>query len=178
MNTRPLYVGIDLGTSNSTVVLFDGKDLAVVRNRQGGVLTPSIVRIDGRGNVLVGDRAQRFLDVDPENTRSEFKRLMGTAHSFKFPASGSVPRPQELAAEVLKSLRQDVADQVGGAPRCAVISVPALFELHQTAAVSEAALGGLRARRAHTGAGRFRDCGGLEPGEQPRVVAGVRSGRR
>jgi Hsp70 protein len=66
MNTRPLYVGIDLGTSNSTVVLFDGKDLAVVRNRQGGVLTPSIVRIDGRGNVLVGDRAQRFLDVDPE----------------------------------------------------------------------------------------------------------------
>ncbi len=139
MNANPLYVGIDLGTSNSTVALFDGKDLAVVRNRQGSVLTPSVVRIDSRGNVLVGERARRFLDADPQNTRSEFKRLMGTAHSFTFPASGAVRRPQELAAEVLKSLRQDVADQVGIAPRCAVISVPALFELHQTAAVSEAA---------------------------------------
>jgi molecular chaperone DnaK len=49
MNANPLYVGIDLGTSNSTVALFDGKDLAVVRNRQGSVLTPSVVRIDSRG---------------------------------------------------------------------------------------------------------------------------------
>jgi len=139
MKPRPLYVGIDLGTSNSTAAAFDGEVLTVVRNGQGSMLTPSVVRIDGRGNVLVGARARRFLDADPANTRSEFKRLMGTTHKLEFPASGNVRRPEELAAEVLKSLRQDVADQLGVAPARAVISVPALFELHQTAATSEAA---------------------------------------
>jgi molecular chaperone DnaK len=139
MHQEPLYVGIDLGTTNSTVAVFDGKELTVVRNGQGSVLTPSVVRIDGRGNVLAGARARRFLDADPANTRGEFKRLMGTTHRFEFPASGVVRRPEELSAEVLKSLRQDVADQLGIAPQRAVISVPALFELHQTAAVSESA---------------------------------------
>ena len=139
MQPRPLYVGIDLGTSNSTVSVFDGKELTIVRNGQGSVLTPSVVRIDGRGNVLVGARARRFLEVDPANTRSEFKRLLGTTHRFEFPANGAVRTPEELSAEVLKSLRQDIADQLGIAPQRAVISVPALFELHQTAATSEAA---------------------------------------
>src|ERR1700730_971532 len=139
MKSPPLYVGIDLGTSNSAAAVFDGEDLTIVRNGQGSVLTPSVVRIDGRGNVLVGARARRFLETDPANTRSEFKRLMGTTHRLEFPASGVVRRPEELAAEVLKSLRQDVADQLGVAPQRAVIAVPALFELHQTAAVAEAA---------------------------------------
>ena len=139
MKVRPLYVGIDLGTTNSTVAVFDGQELTIVRNGQGSILTPSVVRIDGRGNVLVGSRARRFLDSDPANTRGEFKRLMGTAHQLEFPASAVVRRPQELSAEVLKSLRRDVADQLGVLPERAVVSVPALFELHQTAAVSEAA---------------------------------------
>jgi molecular chaperone DnaK len=138
METRPLYIGIDLGTTNSAVAVFDGKDLTLVRNRQGGVLTPSVVRIDARGNVMAGARARRFLDSDPANTRSEFKRLMGTSHLLEFPASGSARRAEELAAELLKSLRQDVADQCGVMPERAVVSVPALFELHQTAAVSNA----------------------------------------
>src|SRR5882724_7702788 len=98
MQPRPLYVGIDLGTSNSTICAFDGEDVTVVRNGQGSVLTPSVVRIDARGNVLTGTRARRFLDLDPANTRSEFKRLMGTAHQLEFPASGVVRRPEELAA--------------------------------------------------------------------------------
>lgn len=139
MNARPLYVGIDLGTTNSTAAVFDGQDLTVVRNGQGGVLTPSVVRIDARGNVLVGTRARRFLDSDPENTRSEFKRLMGVAHQLTFAASGAVRQPEELSAEILKSLRRDIADQLGVTPERAVVSVPALFELHQTSAVSEAA---------------------------------------
>jgi molecular chaperone DnaK len=139
MTTRPLYVGIDLGTTNSTAAVFDGKDLTLVRNSQGSVLTPSVVRIDARGNVLIGARARRFLDSDPDNTRSEFKRLMGTAHQLEFPASKTSRRPEELSAQVLKSLRQDVADQLGVAPVRAVVSVPALFELHQSAAASEAA---------------------------------------
>src|SRR6476661_6610199 len=111
MDSQPLYLGIDLGTTNSTAAVFDGKEVVVVRNGQGSVLTPSVVRIDARGNVLVGARARRLLDGDPANTRAEFKRLMGTSHELEFPASGTKRSPQQLAAEVLRSLRRDVADQ-------------------------------------------------------------------
>jgi molecular chaperone DnaK len=103
------------------------------------VLTPSVVRIDARGNVAVGARARRFLDSDPANTRAEFKRLMGTAHELEFPAAHLKRRPEQLSAEILKSLRNDLSDQLGFAPARAVISVPALFELPQTSATSEAA---------------------------------------
>ncbi|HVY46351.1 MAG TPA: Hsp70 family protein, partial [Minicystis sp.] len=81
----------------------------------------------------------RFLETDPDNTRAEFKRLMGTAQALSFKAASLEKKPEELAAEVLKSLRADVAEQIGFAPSRAVISVPALFELPQSAATSEAA---------------------------------------
>lgn len=136
---RALFVGIDLGTTNSTAAVFDGQQIVPVRNPQGSPLTPSVVRIDARGNVTVGARARRLLDTDPGNTRAEFKRLMGTSHRLAFAAAGVEKRPEELAAEVLKSLRRDVEAQFGRIPDCAVISVPALFELPQTAATSEAA---------------------------------------
>jgi molecular chaperone DnaK len=136
---RPLYVGIDLGTTNSAAAVFDGSALSLIRNGQGGVLTPSVVRIDSRGSILVGSRARRFLDTDTANTRAEFKRLMGTPHKLDFPACGKQLSPEELASKILMSLRDDVADQVGVTPVRAVVSVPALFELHQTAATSEAA---------------------------------------
>ena len=139
MTNNPIYVGIDLGTTNSVAVLFDGTNVTVVRNGQGSVLTPSVVRIDARGNVLVGARARRYLENDPANTRREFKRLMGTENTLDFPAAKVTRRPEELSAEVLSSLRRDIADQTGVLPNRAVISVPALFELHQTAATSDAA---------------------------------------
>jgi molecular chaperone DnaK len=139
MTPRDWYVGIDLGTTNSTAALFDGEQITIVRNAQGGTLTPSVVRLDARGAVTVGTKARRFLDADPENTRGEFKRLMGTAHEFDFPACGQRRRPEGLAAEVLKALRGDVLQQTGIEPEQAVISVPALFELPQSVATTEAA---------------------------------------
>lgn len=139
MSARPLYVGIDLGTTNSTAAAFDGERITVVRNAQGGVLTPSVVRVDARGRVSVGVKARRFLDADPENTRGEFKRLMGTTHVLEFRAAGVSRKPQELGAEVLRSLRKDAEHQFGVSPERAVVSVPALFELPQTTATSEAA---------------------------------------
>ncbi len=139
MTGRPLYVGIDLGTTNSAVAVFDGESTQVVRNAQGSPLTPSVVRIDAKGRVTVGSAARRFLDRDPENTRSEFKRLMGTERPLPFRASGRELTPPELAAEILKALRGDVRDQLGSLPTAAVISVPALFELPQSAATAEAA---------------------------------------
>lgn len=139
MSLRPLYVGIDLGTTNSTAAVFDGEKVTLVRNSQGATLTPSVVRFDARGGVTVGAKARRFLENDADNTRSEFKRLMGTAQSLDFKAAKVTKKPEELAAEVLKSLRADVKEHLGFVPSRAVISVPALFELPQSAATSEAA---------------------------------------
>lgn len=136
---RPAYVGIDLGTTNSAAAVFDGDRIDLVRNPQGATITPSVVRIDARGNVTVGERARRMLDQDTQNVGAEFKRLMGTPHTLAFAASGLRKKPEELSAEVLRALRNDVLAQVGFLPERAVISVPALFELPQTAATSHAA---------------------------------------
>jgi molecular chaperone DnaK len=139
MADTPLYVGIDLGTTNSAAAVFDGERVSVVRNAQGGTVTPSVVRVDKQGRVTVGTRARRFLEQDPTNTAAEFKRLMGTERAVEFPAAGAHKKPEELSGEILKALRQDIADQLGVAIERAVISVPALFELPQSAATSEAA---------------------------------------
>ena len=134
-----MYAGFDLGTSNSAAAVFHESGISVVSTAHGGYLTPSVVRFDSRGRSTVGDRARKFLDTDPDNTHSEFKRLMGTGKTIRFTASNTEKKPEELAALVLQSLRRDVEDQFGIAPDNAVISVPALFELPQSAATSEAA---------------------------------------
>ncbi|HEY1088408.1 MAG TPA: Hsp70 family protein, partial [Archangium sp.] len=139
MSDRSLFLGIDLGTTNSAAAVFDGTQVHLVRTPQGGTLTPSIVRFDAKGNALVGAKARRMLDADPDNTRGEFKRLMGTQQLLEFPAAKKKLKPEELSAAVLKSLRADVQEQFGVAPARAVISVPALFELPQSSATSEAA---------------------------------------
>jgi len=139
MADSPLYVGIDLGTTNSAAAVFDGEHVSVVRNAQGATVTPSVVRVDKQGRITVGTRARRFVEQDPANTAAEFKRLMGTDQDIEFPAGGVKKKPQELSAEVLKALRQDIADQLGTPVERAVISVPALFELPQSSATSEAA---------------------------------------
>ncbi len=135
----PLYVGIDLGTTNSAAAVFDGERVSIVRNAQGATVTPSVVRLDKQGRVTVGTRARRFIEQDAANTAAEFKRLMGTGSTIEFPAAATHKKPEELSAEVLKALRQDITDQLGVAIERAVISVPALFELPQSAATSEAA---------------------------------------
>jgi molecular chaperone DnaK len=135
----PLYAGFDLGTSNSAAAVFDGDRVTVIRNAQGATITPSVVRIDRTGRATVGTRARRFLEQDPANTATEFKRLMGTGREIAFPAAGVHKKPEDLSAEILRALRSDLADQLGVAVERAVISVPALFELPQSAATSEAA---------------------------------------
>ncbi len=135
----PLYVGIDLGTTNSSAAAFDGNELIVVRNSSGANITPSVVRLSPKGTVTVGEKARRFLDSDPENTRGAFKRLMGTDTTLSFAAAKQSLRPEALSAEILKSIAHDVSVQLGVRPAHAVITVPALFELPQTRATSEAA---------------------------------------
>jgi len=133
-----IHVGIDLGTSNSAVALFDGDTVSVVANAAGETLTPSVVRIDGRGRRTVGRRAHPGLETYPTNTRGAWKRLMGTAEQLAFEAAGAALSPEELSAAVIASLLGDVRDAAGFVPRAAVISTPALFELPQSHATARA----------------------------------------
>jgi len=135
---KNIYVGIDLGTTNSNIAAFDGEVVTVIPNSFGENLTPSVIRIDNRGGIAVGKRACRYLDSDPANTRREFKRLMGTEIKLDFPASGSSFLPEELSAQILTSLLTDAVDTLGFTPRAAVISTPALFELPQNHATMRA----------------------------------------
>ncbi len=135
----PRYLGIDLGTTNSAAAVFDGSDLELIRTADGATLTPSVVRVDGQGRVSVGARARRFAQRDPANTHAEFKRLMGTGAAIPFPAAGLSRGPEALAGELLASIRKDVEAQLGFLPETGVVSVPALFELPQSTATSEAA---------------------------------------
>lgn len=133
-----LYLGIDLGTTNSAAAIFDGESARVVPNKRGQQNTPSIVRIANE-KVTVGERARKFLDSDSANTHREFKRLMGTAKLTAPDSSGKQWLPEQLSAEVLKALIDDVESATGTRPQRAVITVPALFELPQSKATSEAA---------------------------------------
>ncbi len=133
-----IHIGIDLGTTNSTVASFDGEAVSVIPNSLGENLTPSIVRIDRRGNPMVGRLAARYLETDPANTRAEFKRLMGTDITTVFTSSGLSLLAEDLSARVIMSLLSDASDALGFTPRAAVISTPALFELPQNHATMRA----------------------------------------
>ncbi len=133
-------VGIDLGTTNSAIAIATGSDGAVVRNTWQREFTPSAVYVSESGKVYVGEEAKGRLERDPENACGEFKLQMGTQGEHKrFGASGRTMTPEELSAEVLKSLRADVARQTGSDVAAAVITVPAAFELDQCDATRRAA---------------------------------------
>lgn len=133
-----LYLGIDLGTTNSAIARFDGETVTVIPNKRGQSVTPSIVRITN-DSVTVGERARKFLHSDPLNTHREFKRLMGTGKTTEPDGCGKQWLPEQLSAEVLKSLLDDAEIGTGLRPTHAVVTVPALFELPQSKATAEAA---------------------------------------
>jgi hypothetical protein len=142
-------------------------------------VTPSVVRLDKQARVTVGTRARRFVEQDPANTAAEFKRLMGTGKAIEFPAANVTRKPEELSAEILKALRQDITDQLGVTIERAVISVPALRAAAERGDVGGGAAGWVSARRAATGADRVGAGGGLAGGRRRRRdVAGVRFRRR
>ncbi len=132
--------GIDLGTTNSAVAVADGGSVRVLKNLMSADTTPSVVRVPKPNAVQVGLKARGYWNSDPENVAAEFKLEMGLAGASRyFPAAGISLTPQELSAEVLKSLRADAARQLGAPPEAAVITVPAAFGLNQSKATSDAA---------------------------------------
>ncbi len=131
--------GIDLGTTNSAIAYLEESGPLVIKNSEEMEVTPSVVRIDERGVITVGRCARQHLEVDPANTRAEFKRLMGTTDTVTFEKAKRSLTSEALSAEVLKALRADARDRLGIDPTAAVITVPALFELSQCEATGRAA---------------------------------------
>ena len=130
--------GIDLGTTNSEIALLKGTEVEVFKNNENEDFTPSVVWIkDNR--LIVGRKAKQQLFVDPENVHAEFKLRMGTSDEFLFKRSGRRLKPEELSAEVLKSLKADVKQRTGEDVEAAVITVPADFDLPQNQATGKAA---------------------------------------
>ncbi|HEY5149545.1 MAG TPA: Hsp70 family protein [Mycobacterium sp.] len=140
MTRTTVDFGIDLGTTNSAIAVLRGVDTDIIKNNDDQDTTPSAVWIDKRDRLYVGKTARERSETDPDNTRLEFKLRMGTAGDAPvFPASGRALSPEELSAEVLKSLRADVQQRTGELIGAAVITVPAAFELNACAATERAA---------------------------------------
>ena len=130
--------GIDLGTTNSEIAVLRGIIPEIIKNNDNEEITSSAVFIDKRG-ISVGDRAKARMENEgsEEDAYIEFKRKMGTDHQYRFKTADKVMRPEEISAEILKSLRGD-AQSLGEDPQAAVITVPAAFEQKQCAATSKA----------------------------------------
>lgn len=146
MSRTTIDYGIDLGTTNSAVAVLNGTEAEIVKNNEQHDITASAVYIDKAGRVHVGRRAKERAETDPHNTASEFKLRMGTkGQASTFAATGRMMEPEELSAEVLKSLRDDVRQRCMEDIGAAVITVPAAFEFNQCEATRRAGeLAGLR----------------------------------
>lgn len=99
-----MYLGIDLGTSNSAIVGNDGRELRLYKTVDGSDVLPSAIMIDRRGGMFVGKRAYEQDAFSPENVGKKFKRLMGTSSPIEFKSADRSMSAEEASAEVLKAL--------------------------------------------------------------------------
>jgi len=163
-------IGIDLGTTNSCVAVMEGDDPLVLPNDEGARTTPSIVGFTEENEPFVGQQAKRQAVVNPEQTISDMKRLMGLKASDKevqrhaqlYPyelkentngdawveVNGQAYSPQEISAMVLTKMRKTAEDYYGEEAAEAVITVPAYFTDAQRNATKNAGqIAGLEVRR-------------------------------
>jgi len=151
-------IGIDLGTTNSAMAYYDGKDAKIIPNKEGKNTTPSVVAFTDKG-VLVGEPAKRQAITNPERTIYSVKRIMGMmcnepkAQEAKkhvqykivdkngacaVEVDGKVYTPQEISAKILQKLKNDAEEFFGEEVTEAVITVPAYFNDAQRKATQEA----------------------------------------
>jgi len=152
-------IGIDLGTTNSCVAYYDGKEAKVIANKEGRNTTPSVVAFTDKGEILVGEPAKRQAITNPEKTIYSVKRIMGMMCSDKEAAEardkvqykivdnngacaveidGKKYTPQEISAKILSKLKEDAESFLGEEVTEAVITVPAYFNDSQRKATQEA----------------------------------------
>ena len=160
-------IGIDLGTTNSCVAVFEGNEPVVIANSEGKRTTPSVVGFVENGERKIGDPAKRQAITNPKNTVYSIKRFMGETWQqtekeiarvpFSVVNEGGFPRvdingrkytPQEISAMVLQKMKKTAEDYLGQEVTDAVITVPAYFSDSQRQATKEAGqIAGLNVRR-------------------------------
>ena len=129
-------IGIDLGTTNSCVAVFEGGEPAVITNPEGSRTTPSVVAFSKTGERMIGQIAKRQAITNPDKTVMSIKRHMGT--DYKVDIDGKKYTPQEISAMVLQKLKADAESYLGTAVSQAVITVPAYFSDSQRQATKDA----------------------------------------
>jgi molecular chaperone DnaK len=160
-------IGIDLGTTNSCVSVFEGNEPVVIANSEGKRTTPSVVGFVKDGDRKVGDPAKRQAITNPNNTVYSIKRFMGETYEqsrkeaervpFKVINENGYPRveiegrkytPQEISAMILQKMKKTAEDYLGEEVTEAVITVPAYFSDSQRQATKEAGqIAGLDVKR-------------------------------
>ncbi|RVZ05448.1 molecular chaperone DnaK [Helicobacter pylori] len=152
-------IGIDLGTTNSAMAVYEGNESKIIANKEGKNTTPSIVAFTDKGEILVGESAKRQAVTNPEKTIYSIKRIMGLMFNedkakeaekrlpYKIvdrngacaiEISGKIYTPQEISAKILMKLKEDAESYLGESVTEAVITVPAYFNDSQRKATKEA----------------------------------------
>ncbi|RDU62440.1 molecular chaperone DnaK [Helicobacter sp. MIT 14-3879] len=152
-------LGIDLGTTNSAMSIFEGGEAKIITNKEGKNTTPSIVAFTDKGEILVGESAKRQAITNPEKTIYSIKRIMGLMidedkakeaqkrlpykivdrnGACAIEINGKVYTPQEISAKILMKLKEDAEAYLGESIGEAVITVPAYFNDSQRKATKEA----------------------------------------
>ncbi|MBE6596618.1 MAG: molecular chaperone DnaK [Ruminococcaceae bacterium] len=129
-------IGIDLGTTNSCVAVFEGGEPIVIPNPEGARTTPSVLAFSKSGERMVGQVAKRQAITNPDRTVSSIKREMGT--NYKKEIDGKSYTPQEISAMILQKLKADAEAYLGAPVSQAVITVPAYFSDAQRQATKDA----------------------------------------
>jgi len=129
-------VGIDLGTTNSCVVVLEGGEPTVIPNAEGARTTPSVVGFTKTGERLVGSSAKRQAVVNPDRTIMSIKRKMGKNDKVKI--DGTDYSPEQISAMILQKLKTDAEAYLGEKVDKAVITVPAYFDDAQRNATKDA----------------------------------------
>ena len=129
-------IGIDLGTTNSCVAVYEGGEPVVITNPEGSRTTPSVVAFTKDGERLVGQVAKRQAITNPDRTVISIKREMGT--NYKVTIDDKSYTPQEISAMILQKMKADAEAYLGTKVSKAVITVPAYFSDAQRQATKDA----------------------------------------
>ncbi|HOA85050.1 MAG TPA: Hsp70 family protein, partial [Bacillota bacterium] len=139
-------IGIDLGTTNSCVAVYEGSEPVVIPNSEGSRTTPSVVAFGKNGERMVGQVAKRQAITNPDRTITSIKREMGSAYTKVI--DGKKYTPQEISAMILQKLKADAEAYLGQKITEAVITVPAYFTDSQRQATKDAGkIAGLDVKR-------------------------------
>ena len=139
-------IGIDLGTTNSCVSVYEGGEPVVIANAEGNRTTPSIVGFTKSGERLVGETAKRQAITNPDRTIASIKRHMGSTYTVEI--DGKKYTPQDISAMILAKLKADAESYLGETVTEAVITVPAYFSDAQKQATKDAGkIAGLDVKR-------------------------------